>query len=94
MRRIHRALKGIAVDLIECYADHVRIRVQHGLQHIAAAHAVARNLHALHRGQLVADHLLQGHAADADSRHSQAPVAKRTTVLSLTPTVTQTAPRS
>ena len=34
--------------------------MQHGLQHIAAAHAVARNLHALHRGQLVADHLLQG----------------------------------
>ena len=33
--------------------------MQHGLQHIAAAHAVARDLHALHRSQLVADHLLQ-----------------------------------
>ena len=57
--RVHRALKGVAVDFIKGLADHVGVRVQHGAQHVAASQPVARNLHALHRGQLVADHLLK-----------------------------------
>ena len=57
---VDRALKRVAVDFIQRLPDHIHIRMQYGLEHVAPAHAVTGNLHTLHRSQLVADHLLQG----------------------------------
>lgn len=53
-------VKAVPVDVLQGEADLLDVRLEHHIQHILIADAVVGHLNALHRGQPVADHFLQG----------------------------------
>ena len=57
---LHRQVKALGVQLLHGVLDALDVHRKHLADDVAAVDLVAGDLHALHRGQAVADDLLQG----------------------------------